>query len=82
MCIPASIERFNNTSAEWPLKCAICQETITRNDYKKLNIWTHIGGENHDPMHKSCLKGWVLSRINSGDNRHVRLISVLLMFLR
>jgi hypothetical protein len=67
MCIPSNIERFNNASERDSLKCGICYGTITREDYKKLNIWTHVGGENHDPMHKSCLKEWALSRINSGN---------------
>jgi hypothetical protein len=67
MCVPSNIERFNEALERDPLKCGICYETFTREDYKKLNIWTHVGGENHDPMHKSCLKAWVQSRINSGN---------------
>jgi len=67
MCVPSNIERFNEALERDPLKCGICYETFTREDYKKLNIWTHEGGENHDPMHKSCLKAWVQSRINSGN---------------
>jgi len=65
LCVPAKIERFNNASERDPLKCGICYETIAREDYKKLNIWTHVGGDNHDPMHKSCLKKWVLTSLYS-----------------
>jgi len=57
LCVRASKDRFENASVQNPIVCCICFVDITEEDYDKGRVWTHIGGETHDPVNHDPITG-------------------------